>query len=107
MIRMITSIFITGVVLFMALPLKAQGNGLGFPKNSKYDITYDAGGDSAITVRNVEILDIVKINTEEFLSFQAADFKLSNKEGYILFKSVRAIIPNSVYIIDGNVKYSQ
>lgn len=77
-----------------------------FDKNTSYDITYYGGGDSLSLIKDVEILRIEVIHDADFLVVQGAGFKVKNYEGYILFSSIRSILPHNLYRIQRSTDYS-
>ena len=77
-----------------SLPLRnisAEQNQKLFQKDLYYDIYYVLQ-DGAQCVSNVKISGIVEINGVSFLEVQPANFP-QEKSGYILFSSVRSILP--------------
>ena len=65
-----------------------------FEAKAKYDIYLQGSENELSIIADVEILRFVEILDRTFLVVRPADFTLSPKEGFILFESVRAILPN-------------
>ncbi|MBL8013108.1 MAG: hypothetical protein JNN05_04605 [Candidatus Omnitrophica bacterium] len=82
--------------------------GLGnIDKNENYDIYYgNTGGAESFIVSHVRIVRIDNINDQQFLVFvNDSGFNAKVKEGFILFSSIKAIVPNSTFTIRGREKY--
>jgi hypothetical protein len=80
--------------LTASLPLgkvSAEQNQTLFQKDLTYDIYYVLQ-DRAQYVVNVKIVGIVEINGVSFLEIQPVNFP-QEKSGYILFSSIRTILP--------------
>ena len=70
-----------------------------FEPKASYDV-YLGGSEKELTViADVEILRVQEILGRTFLVIKPSDFTLNPKEGFILFDSVHAILPNN------NVKF--
>jgi hypothetical protein len=83
-----------GFSFLMNLPLEnicAEQSSKFFQKDLCYDIYYEIP-DGAQCVANVKILGVVEINGQSFLEIQPVNFP-QEKSGYILFSSVRSILP--------------
>ena len=83
LIVMIT-IFITSNVCFALEP---------FEKDTNYDIYYQITSDEANIIKNIKIIRIVNINDKEFLEISRSGFGDSGKRGFILFSSIKSILP--------------
>lgn len=70
-----------------------------FEAKASYDIYLEASDKELNVISDVEILRVQEILGRTFLVIRPADFSLTVKEGFILFDSVRAILPNN------NVKF--
>ena len=75
----------------------AAGGDFAFDKNTTYDIYYYGGGNNISIIKDVEIVRIDVIHDTDFLVVVAGGFKVKNYEGYVLFSSIRAILPHSFY----------
>jgi hypothetical protein len=73
-------------------------------KDSVYDIYYGGSYDGASYVaKRVKIIRIQPINGVDFLVFiNDSGFNAKAKEGYILFSTIKAIVPESTFTIIGN-----
>lgn len=78
-------------------------------KNESYDIYYGSAGVSeSFVVKRVRIIRVDRINDLEFLVFiNDSGFNAKSKEGFILFSSIKAIVPNSTFIIRGSEQNKQ
>jgi hypothetical protein len=73
-------------------------------RGEAYNIYYGGDSDGAsYMVRRVKIVRIQQINGIDFLVFiNDSGFNAKAKEGYILFSTVKAIVPDSTFTIIGN-----
>lgn len=98
---------ITGLFsLCLAKSVPAATGDFIFDKSTSYDIYYYGGGDSLSFIKDVEILRVDVIHDSDFLVVQGSGFKVKNYEGYILFSSIRSILPHNFYRVQRNVDYS-
>jgi hypothetical protein len=65
-----------------------------FEKDTDYDIYYGVGTYEINVVRGVKIFALIEIGGEQFLEISGAGFGEKEKKGYILFDSVKAILPS-------------
>ena len=66
-----------------------------FDKDSTYDIYFEAGYDSEkFIIKGVEIVGFQEIGGKTFLVIKAGGFNLKEDNGFVLFDSVAAILPN-------------
>lgn len=93
--KLVLLVLITVSFSFLfSLPLKnssAEPNQLIFQKDSCYDVYYVLQ-DHEQYIANVKIIDIVVIGAVPFLEIQSVQLP-QDKSGYILFSSIRAILP--------------
>ena len=100
-------VFITGLFsMWLARYGLAAAGDFIFDKNTSYDIYYYGGGDNTALIKDVEILRLEAINNADFLVVQGAGFKVKNYEGYILFSSIRAILPHNFYRVQRIADYT-
>ena len=96
--------------LFSAISLTVllfAGNGLAqeqktylqFDGKITYDIYYSNSEKNSI-IRSVEILGFQEIGGKLFLTVQPNGFNLKDYEGFILFDSIQAILPDRNYKVD-------
>lgn len=96
---MLIAVFLSAVV--WSIPLYANDNLGNIDKNENYDIYYgNAGGTESFVVKRVRIVRVDRINDLEFLVFiNDSGFNARAKEGFVLFSSIKAIVPNSTFTI--------
>ena len=66
-----------------------------FQSKASYDIYLEGTDYNLSVITDVEIIRVQEIYGRTFLVVRPADFTLDPKEGFILFESVRAILPNN------------
>lgn len=65
-----------------------------FERDTIYDIYFEAGHNDKFIIRGVEIVGFQDIGGKNFLVIKAGGFNLKQDEGFILFDSVSAVLPN-------------
>ena len=103
--RFILTVFVLLGVMAGPLSYAAPNDNLSMiDKNDTYDIYYGGSSDGASYVaRRVKIVRIEPINGVDFLVFiNDSNFNAKSKEGYILFSTIKAIVPDSTFTIIGN-----
>jgi len=78
-----------------------------FNKRTSYDIIIKTGEDYDSSINNVEILRFQEIAGKTFLVVRRHNFTLKDVEGFILFDSIIAILPEHQFGIRRNVHYPQ
>ena len=63
-----------------------------FNTDQNFDIYYEVSSFEVANINNVKILGIASIKGIDFLAIKSSGF--NDKSGYILYKTVRAIIPS-------------
>ena len=71
-----------------------------FDKATSYDIYFYCDDDSKCVVKNVEIDGFQDIYGKTFLVIKPFGFKLKDTDGFILFDSVSAILPNQDFRVN-------
>ena len=73
-------------------------------KNDTYDIYYGGTADgTSFIAKRVKVMRIEQINGVDFLVFiNDSGFNAKMKEGFTLFETIKAIVPNSTFTIIGN-----
>ena len=71
-----------------------------FDRATSYDIYFYCDDDSKCVVKNVEIAGFQEIYGKTFIDVKPYGFKLKDTDGYILFDSVSAILPNQDFRVD-------
>lgn len=64
-----------------------------FNKDINYDVYYEVSKFEVDCVLNVKVIGTIKIDSTTFLVVSGSEFSTKDKLGYILFSSVRAILP--------------
>ncbi len=77
-----------GLVTFGSSPLWAQMKGLDFNENIYYDIYF-----AYAVVKGIRIQGLKEIQGERFLVVSTTNLKTKDTEGYILFDTIKAILP--------------
>lgn len=102
-------IFLLVVLLICAFifPVRADQSLGNIDKNENYDIYYGSSGNAeSFVVKRVRIVRVDTINDLEFLVFiNDSGFNAKTKEGFILFSSIKAIVPNSTFTIRNQEQY--
>ena len=103
---------IAGLVVFTLAACAvvfAEEKDLPFQSKVSYDIYLQDYADDLDVIADVEILRVQEIQKHVFLVIRPAEFTLETKEGFVLFDSVRAILPSARMKIQRtnriNVKY--
>ena len=65
-----------------------------FEKNLEYDIYFSSFNGGLAIIENTEILGIKEVGGKRFLVIKSKGFKLEEGEGYVLFDSIAAILPD-------------
>ena len=66
-----------------------------FEKGTMYDIYFEAGyNNDKFIIKGVEIVGFQDIGGKNFLVIKAGGFNLKEDNGFVLFDSVAAILPN-------------
>jgi hypothetical protein len=65
-----------------------------FDDSISYDVYFLSGDNITNVVRSVEIIRFEEIAGKSFLVVRAAGFNLKNEDGFILFDSISAILPD-------------
>ena len=99
-----SGLLVIAILLVANRPIRAEENGSVFSSKESYDVYYYAGNSQAV-IKNVEIIGMRTVSNVEFLVFMSHDFKLRNKEGYLRFSSVVAVLPTLTYRVEGSVLY--
>lgn len=92
-----------GSMLFIS-PVQAEDY-YRFERNLTYDIYFNSAEEHVSVINDVEIKGFEEIAGRTFLVIRAKGFKLSEEEGYILFDSVTAILPERNFRVNKAVKY--
>ena len=100
--RSITALYVL-LALFLATNAFAQEL---FEKDSNYDIYYEASAYEGGFVRNVRIIGIIDGGEKKFLEITGSGFGGKEKKGFILFDSIKAMLPSGYikvhrYLIEG------
>lgn len=67
----------------------------GFNKNNNYDIYYVIGDSKLQRIKDVKIEEFVTVEGSTFLVIKGSGFGGGfKKEGYILFETIKAILPH-------------
>ena len=76
-------------------------------KDQNYDIYYGDRVDSgSFIVRNVRILRVDQISGLDFLVFiNDSGFNAKSKQGFVLFSTIKAIVPSNTFTIIGGERY--
>lgn len=80
------------IFILNASSVRAEEKASVFNKSAAFDIYYEMAKSNVSCVANVKILELVTVNDSVFLHIQSSDFK--EKDGYILFSIVKAILPS-------------
>lgn len=84
-----------GLAAFPRRAAFAQNNASKlFDDSISYDVYFLSGESTTNVVRSVEILRFEEIAGKSFLVIRSAGFNLKNEEGFILFESISAILPD-------------
>jgi len=76
-----------------ALKVRAEDNFI-FKKNLSYNIYFDSSDHTTAVLEHVEIIRFETIGGRIFMVIKTHDFDLRDTEGFILFDSVSAILPD-------------
>ena len=95
---------LTGITTFgLIQPLLAADYSksvLPFDKATSYDVYFYSGEENKCVIKDVEIAGFREIGGKSFLVIKAYGFKLKDVEGFILFDSVAAILPNHEFRVN-------
>lgn len=86
------SLFVFGGASLVA-PVEARKDAYGFDDNRSYDIHFNDGKYGSSVIKRVEIKGLHEIAGRTFLIIKSKEFKLQESEGFILFDSITAILP--------------
>jgi hypothetical protein len=88
-------LFILSVLfLFLSSSVVLAAPPAPFEEKTSYDIYLQSSEEKLNIISDVEIVTFLKIGEELFLVVRSSEFSLNNTDGYVLFKSVQAILPN-------------
>lgn len=93
--RQVLIVAFTAAALLAARPAAAQNNPLGLREQGRYDL-YFSGNQSLNLIRNVEIVDVRKIEGRLFIAIEADAFASKRSEALIAFDAVQAVIPTQM-----------
>jgi hypothetical protein len=78
----------------------AQEEQEGFNNAIEYDVYFQADDKGFSVIRNVRIKGFIDIKGITFVVVEAGAFKIKNREGFIRFDSVRAVVPRDTFQVD-------
>ena len=97
-------LLIATVVCFctMLVPLNVHAQSLsdlGINKSISYDIYFGDDDGVVNVVTDVNLVRIVDLNGAAFLVIEADEFKLKQREGFVRFDAIIAILPNKHVVV--------
>ncbi|UCC95827.1 MAG: hypothetical protein JSW40_03535 [Candidatus Omnitrophota bacterium] len=97
---------VSGIILAILGPHKlfAKDEKTYFSKDTNYDIYYQVSKHRVDTVSNVRIVSTILVEGKNFLVIRGGGFIGKEKDGYILFEHIVAILPSNY--IKPNVSYT-
>lgn len=91
---MLKFILLTAVLYCFSVPVFAAQNTGPFKSNVAYNIYFEHGESNYAVLDNVEIVRFEEIAGKVFVVVHSSGFKLKEEEGFILFDSIAAILPD-------------
>ena len=96
--RILSLSLAAGMTFWLSLSSAAEFQNLDvsklFDDRISYDIYFSSGDVSTNVVNSVEILRFEEVAGKTFLVIRSSGFNLKEEEGFILFDSISAILPD-------------